>query len=307
MSTPVNVSTRDFYKTLARFGAVCLIMGGGLVSLKALSSALNWKIEKPPVPLRKELSKIPPTLGTPWKYEAFGSDLFMTDEELQALGTDQYLLRDYKDIAKRDHPVASGAPDVGTILRLNLNYYPAGTGTVHVPDICWTASGLIRNTSFGDLAFVVKDVKLADGSTVDLPVRMLAFEPTPADIRFHPTWASEEGKHLLCVAYTFNVNGEYVSNRFEVMQKFWKTNLPFAYHAKIEVKVNERCSPEEAQPVVAEFFREVLPKVSECLPDVNELKAKAAATRAASMPASDPKTTHSDALENPLKDSASKP
>jgi hypothetical protein len=277
MSTGIKGFSSPSKMALLRFGAACVIMIAGLLALRTLAAALNWRFDKPPTPLRKDLTSVPRALGTPYKYEAVGSDLNMKPDEVLTLGTDMYLLRNYADIAKRDSAAQGGAREIGTYLTLNLNYYATGSGTVHVPEICWTASGMQRNLRIGDIKFSIPGVKLADGSVIDLPVKMLVFEPTTEEMRRNPQWKGHEDEHQLCVAYTFNVNGEYVNDRNEVVQRFWKADLPFAYHAKVEVKVAERCRPEEAQAVVGAFFREAMVEVSKCLPDANELKAKAAA------------------------------
>jgi hypothetical protein len=273
MTTEIKaVSTSKM--ALLRFGLACAILVAGVLALRSLAEAMNWHFNKPPTPLRRELPTVPRALGNPYKYEAVGQDLNMKPDELQTLGTDMYLLRNYADIGIRDRAQAGGPHEVGGSLLLNVNYYATGDGTVHVPNICWTAQNMVLSS---ERTFVVKGVPLADGSVVDIPVRLLSFDPTTPEIMANPSWLKHEAEHQLCVGYTFNVNGEYVNDRNEVRQKFWNAALPFAYHAKVEVKVNERCRPEEAQAAIDGFLRESLVEISKCFPDANELKAQAAA------------------------------
>lgn len=264
-----------------RMIGACIMVIAGVLTLHVLASALNYKFDKPPVPLRKELSSIPRMLGT--AYRAGPLDDPMPADQVQALGTNQYLLRNYQDQVR------------GGKLTLNVNYYPTGTGSVHVPEICWTESGRRRYIA-GDREFVIPNVRLADGTTIDLPIRMLAFEPLAQDLREHPEWAAEIEKHLTCVAYTFFVNGEYVGKREQVMQKFWKAAYPFAIHAKIEVKLAERTSPEQARPILEAFFKEVMPEVSACFPDTRELLAGPAGQTQGSATSTQTPTTGRDAM-----------
>jgi hypothetical protein len=105
-------------------------------------------------------------------------------------------------------------------------------------------------------------------------VKLVSFKPSPDEMRAHPDWAGKEQEHLKFVAYTFNVNGEYVSARELLPQKFWQySDWPFLYHAKVEVTVDERCSEAQARPVLEEFFKVMLPEVAKKLPDHKQLLA----------------------------------
>jgi hypothetical protein len=267
--------------SLTRLGVVC-----GLLLVGALTVSLGgWQVDKPPTPLRGQLKDIPLILASHYIAEE-GRDRTMSREQEDVLQTKLYLLRTYVDEDKSTllKKAASGSAEeraarVGRTLALNLNYYENGGSDTHVPDVCWTGSGMEPNyDDSGELK--LEGVVLADGSKIDVPVKLVAFKPTTNELRAHPDWAGKESEHLLFVAYTFNVNGEYVAHRELLPQKFWQySDDPFLYHAKVEVTVNERCTAAEARPVLEAFFRAVLPEVVKKLPDYKELKAAEAAAK----------------------------
>ena len=150
---------------------------------------------------------------------------------------------------------------------LNVNYYPTGSSTPHVPEICWVGSGR-QEAADGEGTFEIKDVRRKDGSKVDLRMRMISFQTVSGDAR-----AANDQSAYINVAYVFHVNGEYVANRNEVTSRFWKAANRYAYHAKIEVTPTDAqgipmaSTKEQAQKAISEFIRIALPQIEECLPD----------------------------------------
>jgi hypothetical protein len=269
---------------LLRMGAACMVLGAGAVGVHLA----GWEVSKTEVMLRQELKTVPTSLGDGRWTAKLSEDRTMSKEEEEVLETKKYLLRRYRDSEKQEklQKLASQgyqamtspeykAAKVGETLSLNVNYYGTGGSDTHVPDVCWTGSGMERDfADSGDL--IIKDLKLADGTTVTVPLKLVAFKPTPQEMRANRDWAGRENEHLLFVAYTFNVNGEYFEARERLPQAFWSfRDYPFLYHTKIEVTVNQRCTQAEARAVLEPFFRAMLPEVVKCLPDVNEELAKA--------------------------------
>ncbi len=252
-------SPRLTQKAMRRAGIVAGIMIAGYVGMSVLEKSLHLTFEKPPMPLTKPLAEMKRSLGG--RYSAEGPDEVMPEDTVDVLGTKDYLLRTYKDTTK-------GPGDVGAALKLNLNYYATGVGSPHVPEICWAGAGLTEAPSSKNI-FVVKGVHRADGTPIDLKMRMISFLPQKGNSLVQQ---DQDTTHLLNVAYAFEVNGEYVSTPQEVTSIFWKPTNKHAYHTKIEVTVAsadgnpEYCTQEEAQKVISDFIRVALPAVEECLP-----------------------------------------
>lgn len=247
---PTQADPRLTYRALA--AAVMLLAGWG--ALRGLSAALNWTIDKPPMPLRQPLNTLPQQIDV---YAATGDHL-MEEATLEELGTREYLLRGFANPAKPQ--------GLGSRFMVNLNYYPTGSSTPHVPDICWKGSGLEKHPTLGEREFLLKGVRHADGTVSDVKLRMLSFRPTGRDWATKPAHITDERDYLYNVGYTFNVNGVYVANRHEVASQFWKAENKYAYHAKIEIAVPTRCHPDQAQREIEAFMRVLLPEVEKCLP-----------------------------------------
>jgi hypothetical protein len=252
-------------KALVRSVAVVAVLAAGISAVGGLEKMLNATFDKPPAPLSKPLPEMSRSLGAGERYLAAGPDQKMNAEMVESLGTTDYLVRQY-----RDTTLAANA--LGSIVNLNLNYYESGSSTPHVPEICWAGSGLIQAKG-GQNNFVVKGVKRRDGSLIDLPMRLISFEPPAGQPKATPS-----GEPIYSnVAYVFHVNGEYVAGAQEVTSLFWKASYHYAYHCKIEITPIDpadplgrqvlTCTQEEAKKIAGEFIREALPEVEACLPN----------------------------------------
>lgn len=251
-------------RALARSVVVAAVMGAGLAAVGGLERMLNATFDKPPAPLSKPLPQMSRSLGTPERYIA-GTDEVLNAETLETLGTVDYLVRPYRD-------TTLAADAAGSVVNLNLNYYATGTSTPHVPEVCWAGSGRVEVKGARSV-FVVPGVKRRDGSTIDLPMRLISFEPPAGKPSVSPT-----GEPLYDnVAYVFQVNGEYVAGPQEVLSRFWKATYRYAYHCKIEITPLDpadrrgqgvlTCTQAEAKQIAGDFIRAVLPEVEACLPD----------------------------------------
>ncbi len=253
--------------------ATCLvfaIIGAGIVSLTVAQKVFSVIVDKPPAQLSKPLADLAKSFGENNRYVATGPDRTLDKEIVAVLGTEDYLLRNYRDALKHDG-------DLGREIALNLNFYATGSATPHVPEICWAGNGLnLQSSRFFD----IQGIRHKDGTQSDIRVRLLSFTPKaqPGAITFEGLTPSNQ---LLNVAYVFNVNGRYVANTGEVRKHFWDPQAKYAYHTKIEVTVPMVCSPEEAQPLVEEFFRNSLAEIEKCLPDPDSLADQANTTQEA--------------------------
>jgi hypothetical protein len=273
-----NGLRRAINRATVRMVLVASVLVAGSVAVRGLEAALHATFSKPPAEPRRSFSQIPTNLGHPVRYMATGSDEVLDPETVETLGTEHYLVRCYQDKS-----VTAGAP--GSAVNLNVNYYPTGTSTPHVPEVCWAGSGRVEAAN-SRVTFVVKGIKRRDGSEMDLPMRMISFVPVDGKT------VNDAGEPIYSnVAYVFHVNGEYVSGSQEVTSRFWKASNRYAYHAKIEVTPLEvsgvgrgvlTCTQAEAQRIVGDFIREALPEVEECLPDPSNLTEGSVGTDQAS-------------------------
>jgi hypothetical protein len=267
MSSPQTKETSALRRAIGRATVRMVIVAGVLiaasVAVRGLETALHATFDKPPLEPRRSFTQIAMELGRPARYVATGSDEVLDSETVETLGTEHYLVRRYQD-----RSVPAGEP--GTTVNLNVNYYPTGTSSPHVPEVCWAGSGRTEAAN-SRVTFVVKGIKRRDGSAIDVPLRMISFLPLGGKT------TNEGGEPIYSnVAYVFHVNGEYVSGSQEVTSRFWKASNRYAYHAKIEVTPLDgagqgrevlTCTQAEAQKIVGDFIREALPEVEDCLPD----------------------------------------
>jgi hypothetical protein len=278
MSAPLTTEKSPLRRAISRAMVRTVIVAGilvaGSVAVRGLEVALHATFNKPPAEPRRSFTKIATELGRPVRYIATGSDEVLDPETVEALGTEHYLVRRYQDKS-----IPANAPN--STVNLNVNYYPTGTSTPHVPEVCWAGSGRTEAAN-SRVTFVVKGIKRRDGSMIDLPMRMISFVPVGG-----PT-ANDAGEPIYSnVAYVFHVNGEYVSGSQEVTSRFWKASYRYAYHAKIEVTPLDAsgqgrnvltCTQAQAQKIVGDFIREALPEVEECLPDPSILTEESTGT-----------------------------
>ncbi|HUO09587.1 MAG TPA: exosortase-associated EpsI family protein [Phycisphaerae bacterium] len=239
-------------KTFVRALVVAAMIGAGWVGVQTLERSLNLSFDKPPMPLRKPLSQMVKRLGE-GRYVADRPDDTMEEDVLQVLGTRDYLLRAFTDTKKQSN-------EPGSTLALNVNYYPTGNSTPHVPEICWAGSGLEEVKELRKV-FVVKNVTRGNGTVEDIRMHLISFKMP--DSEFGDGSSSKVYKN---VAYLFEVNGDCVATPKEVISGFWKASNPHAFHSKIEVTVQQPCTQEEAENVISDFIHDALPAVEECLP-----------------------------------------
>ena len=240
-------------RTFVRGFVVAAMTAMGTGAMYTLQQSLHLTFNKPPMPLRKPLAQMNRRLGPGGRYTADRPDNAMEEDILQILGTRDYLLREYTDNTKTSN-------EPGITLDLNVNYYPTGSATPHVPEICWAGAGLeeakeIRKT------FYIRGAQRADGTKQDIGMHLISFNVGDGDMT-----DSSSPKKYRNVAYLFEVNGDCVVTPKEVISEFWKAANPHAFHSKIEVTIQQPCTQEEAEKAISDFMREALPAVEECLP-----------------------------------------
>ena len=146
-------------KTFVRAVVAALVIAAGIASMKIIERAGHFTFVKRPMPLSKPLALLSKRLGSPERYIAEGYDENLEEGIMEVLGTHDYLLRTYSDTKKPGDPTDT--------LKLNLNYYPVGSSSPHVPEICWAGAGMTEATN-SRRVFDVAGVRRKDGSVVDV-------------------------------------------------------------------------------------------------------------------------------------------
>jgi hypothetical protein len=243
-------------------GAVVVaVMALGTVVLRQAQAYYRWVLDKPPAPLSKPLHELAEGFDHFVKLQQ--PDGTLPEGTVEALGTKDYLLRTYR--YSGEHPAGQGPWEVS----LNLNYYANGDASPHVPEVCWVGNG--RQPPEADFV-TVKDVTRKDGSHEDIRMKLLSFLPSRAELANQGLATGFSGADTTTdlrrnVAYVFNVNGQYVADPMAVKSLFWNPKNKFAYHAKIEVTMEQLCTRAQAAVVLSAFMRDSLAAVEECLPD----------------------------------------
>ncbi|HTV47765.1 MAG TPA: exosortase-associated EpsI family protein [Phycisphaerae bacterium] len=235
------------------------IMVAGLGSLAWAQTVMHVVLQKLPTQLQKPLPDLPRALGQ-YKVPPGSADQRLPEDQVQTLGTNIYLLRDYWNTKlPMDSP--------GAVIQVNINFYPTDFATPHVPDVCWTANGMQR---LSDDLITIHNVPHADGSVSDLQMRLESFAASDSDDSETDDQVASAGG-VYFVAYVFQVDGAYVPNPEQVSEMFWNQTARFGYDAKIEVRVVLPSTPQQAQAAITEFIRAALPSIEKCLPDWKKL------------------------------------
>lgn len=115
------------------FSLACAALLAGILSLRGAVRAMDWVLRKKPLPLRRELSAIPPRLGP---YERVRDERLSREGEAK-LRTTRYISRTYRDVRRR-----AGEP--GSAIWFHVVYFTGTEETMwvrHVPEICYVGVG----------------------------------------------------------------------------------------------------------------------------------------------------------------------
>ena len=269
----------------ARRGAAGLTFGAavaaGLLGVSAAGqhSVLAWQkavLFKKEVPARHELSRLPLQEG-PYR---FVQDLPISSEEIEALGTDEFISRIYENTS-----LSEGEP--GRLIRLHVTYYTGMVDTVpHVPDRCFVAAG-IDSVALSDqtIALSPEIFTPADGggfkaeSTLRAPVatadgerrRITVPDRDIATKRF--TYRSEPTAPDQHVTYFFAANGKFLASPNAVRLQGFDIRDQYSYYAKVEVALIGVDDPVDVAKGTAQFLDAFLPDIMACFPDWEQVRA----------------------------------
>lgn len=191
---------------------VCVgLLVAAAVSMQAVARYFQWNLRKQAVPLKKPLSALDTRkLGPAYRPHPIQPPL-LDEENVQALGTSEYLLLRLVDTRRaRTDPLC--------VANVFVTYYTGQPDMVpHVPDECYLAGGY-------DPAGTPEDtfVSLSEAPQDRIPVRAVQFQSR--DTLNRPT-----------VLYFFHVNGEYRTSRTGVRLRLANLWERHGYYAKIEV------------------------------------------------------------------------
>jgi hypothetical protein len=284
----MNQSSSPFVRALRRmatqpaFVVTVVILAIAAAGLNASVGYLRLHFKKEPVPMARALASIPTDLG-PW--QQVSQDQPLDPEVEHALGTSQYIFRDYMDIrevgretieqVRRMNESILNATKPQEIDRLKLERYkviartqaahPTGvlnlavtyyTGLVdtvaHVPDRCYVADG------YEPKSWEEVNWNIDGGKPVE--VRYINFED-----------GAGRGAATRNVAYFFHVNGSFESSPESVRLHLQNLFERHGYYAKVEVMT---VASDRAQSATAmtDFLASAMPEVRKSLPDWEAVK-----------------------------------
>ena len=261
-----------------RLTAMALV-AGVLVTMAAgqtaVVRALDVVLIKKPVPMRHPLVMIPSTVG---QWELLREDPPLPREQVEELGTEQYISRIYRDT---DWP----SDEPGGIVRLHVAYYTGTTDTVpHVPDRCFVAGGLQGiGKGITELTLATDGFRrdpVHGGWLADVQPRR-GDQPLPhvrlPETRFDATYftfgaPSRSGRQanseqLENVIYFFAANGKFLPTPNAVRSQGFDTSDQYSYYCKVEVQMFGISDPAVAATRASDFLSSMLPEVMACLPD----------------------------------------
>jgi len=260
------------------FGAA---VAAGLLGVSAAGqhSVLAWQkagLFKKEVPARHNLSRLPLEAG-PYR---FVQDLPISSDEIEALGTDEFISRIYENTA-----ISESEP--GRLVRLHVTYYTGMVDTVpHVPDRCFTANGIdsvvLADQTLGlspsvftpadNGGFVAESTLRAPVANADGERRRVTVpERDIATKRF--TYRSTPTAPDQHVTYFFAANGRFLASPNAVRLQGFDIRDEYSYYAKVEVALIGVKDPDAVARGTAKFLDAYLPDIMACFPDWEQVRA----------------------------------
>jgi exosortase len=232
------------------------------IVFNSVTARLQLYFHKDPVALREPLATIPALLGA-WR-QISGNDTPLDADTAAVLGADSYVMRDYVDTRRIDPALLDsldGASDIDrarrlaqielsdprAVVHLGIYYYTGRIDSVtHIPENCYVAAGFLPSGPPENQAWLINALPLA--------VRVNQFSyPDPL-------------RPLQCtVVYFYQVDGQYVSESWQVRASMLNVFSRHAYYAKMELMSTVK-DPVEAQAVLRDFLSAGIASFEHCLP-----------------------------------------
>lgn len=267
-----------------------VLLIGAAAGLSAAVSGLNWYTKKLPIQGAHACHWISPEVSS---WGRAGSDVTMTPEILETLGTKNYVQRAMIQTRPAEGKAAR-------IVDFHLAYYTGMIDTVpHVPDRCFVTGGdqlaggpwdvrvpLKTSEFFEDpaasadmqLATGEKDVKIltiAAGPGARSPVRASDRIRLPRGIEnlqlrafsFKRAGVAEP----LFAGYFFIANGGLTPSAQGVRLLSFDLRSDYAYYMKVQFTAANLSGPEELAELAGSLLDELLPDIMQCVPDWTEV------------------------------------
>ena len=264
------------------FMAAVVVLAVAAVGLNASVGYMKLHFKKRPVPMARPLASIPADLGL---WQQVSQDEALDPEIEHALGTNQYIFRDYMDArvvgketiaavrrlnesildAKTPEDVKrlkeERAQLIGRtrlshptgVINLAVTYYTGLVDTVaHVPDRCYVADGYEPRT-WQELNWPIDEERPVE-------VRLIHFED-----------GTGRSASTRSVAYFFHVNGNFKSSPNAVRLALQNLFERHGYYAKVEVMTLIK-DPAASARVMQDFLSNVMPEIRKSLPDWEAVK-----------------------------------
>ncbi|HEX8916416.1 MAG TPA: hypothetical protein VF796_28955 [Humisphaera sp.] len=268
-----------------------LVAGFMLVAAIGFNAAIwGWNYQKKPLALRvpaldDRSAGLPKEIAGRWI--SVVPDQPLSDDIKKALGTDQYLNREYADLSAAGTlapELKSGDParvqqavaslrqlKPEAVVRVHMAYYTGLVDTVaHIPDRCMVADGY-EPVAGGTEVRQGPSRPRADGTVAPVSYRFTTFDDV--------TGRTEDKKYTRHVAYLFHVNGQYEANPNQVRARLANLLETHAYYIKVELMTYEPARsngpggdklPErirESARSIDALYADLLPEVERMLPD----------------------------------------
>ncbi|HEV2293259.1 MAG TPA: exosortase-associated EpsI family protein [Tepidisphaeraceae bacterium] len=259
------------------FVAAVIILAAAAAGLNASVGYMKLHFKKQPVPMARPLATMPADLGV---WQQVSMDEALDPEVEHALGTNEYIFRDYMDtrvvgsetIAEirrmNERVLDARTPEeikrlkteratlIGRtrmahptgVVNLAVTYYTGLVDTVaHVPDRCYVADGYEPKT------WEEVNWNIDDGRPVE--VRYINFED-----------GTGRSSATRSVAYFFHVNGGFQSSPNAVRLALQNLFERYGYYAKVEVMtlINDK---DTSAKVMEDFLTAAMPEIRKSLPD----------------------------------------
>jgi hypothetical protein len=254
------------------------ILALAAAGLNAAVSMLQWSFLKAPVPLVHPLDTLPPHIG---KWVQVSKDEPLDRETQDALGTKQFIFRDYVDSSQVDEATIAlfdgqstpqrkallgrlqqQKPDA--VINLGLTYYTGGADTVaHIPDRCYIADGF-EPSQYDTLLWDTGPNRLGKTAGEDprVSVRYIKFQDQ-----------TSAGRPDRRVAYFFFADGHYVSDPIDVRKILQNLRYKHGFYSKVELMMVPGDNDQSAQ-IMTSFLQVALPEIEKCLPDWNQVEGQ---------------------------------
>lgn len=264
-----------------------LLMGAAGVGIKTGIDRFNIYLQKkgiyaePGPDGQERVLRAIPTETRNWKRA--DQDRLVPPEELEVLGTNNYLTRYYFE----KNPRPNLKPRV---IELHAAYYTNAIDTVpHVAERCFTGAGLsltggpwilslaLNTTDWVPIADAPEGragrvfttrlsneySKAGGGRRVTLPIDLT---PTkPLTLRVTRYTAPKGGTYY--AGYFFLGNGGWVSSAEEVRMLSFDLRQDYAYYAKVQFGSADVSTPEELAELASSLMNDLLGEVMTCMPD----------------------------------------